>query len=230
MADNYEILIRLLVAAILGSIVGLERERRDNAAGLRTHALVSIGACLAMIVSAYGFHDLISHDKIDLDPSRVAAQVISGIGFLGAGTILLRRNIVKGLTTAASIWSVASIGLAVGGGLYVASIGATVLIVIFLAAIKPLEQRYFDKPPKMRILLQAEVENPALAMEEIHSIIKKTSFTLHRIRIDNSGPDHKNHVEISLLQINLSKLDEVIETLKQSKQIIDVRPTECSIE
>lgn len=230
MEDNYELVIRLVVAAVLGSIIGLERERLENAAGLRTHALVGIGSCLAMIVSAYGFNQVVSTGKIDLDPSRVAAQVVSGVGFLGAGTILLRRNVVKGLTTAASIWSVASIGLAVGGGLYVPAVASTLLIVVFLAAIKPLEQRYFKKPPKMRILLKADVKNVALAMEEINSIIKHSDFTLHRINVDSTCRDDSNHLEISLLQINLANLDDVINTLKQSQQIMDVRPVECTIE
>ena len=118
MLTNYEIILRLLTAAILGGFVGLERERLEWVAGLRTHMLVCLGAALVMIVSAYGFNDIISAYRIVLDPSRVAAQVVSGIGFLGAGTILfLRQQVIRGLTTAASLWTVAAIGLAVGCGL-----------------------------------------------------------------------------------------------------------------
>jgi putative Mg2+ transporter-C (MgtC) family protein len=108
-----ETLLRLLVAAVLGSLIGFERERLLWAAGIRTHMLVSVGACLFMIVSAYGFASVLGPNVV-LDPSRIAAQVVSGIGFLGAGAILARGEIVKGLTTAASIWTVAAIGLAVG--------------------------------------------------------------------------------------------------------------------
>jgi putative Mg2+ transporter-C (MgtC) family protein len=117
MLSDWDIAARLLTAAALGSVIGAERERLAWTAGLRTHMLVCVGACLVMIVSAFGFADIIDSYHIILDPTRVAAQVVSGIGFLGAGAILLRGDVVKGLTTAASLWTVAAIGLAVGGGL-----------------------------------------------------------------------------------------------------------------
>src|SRR6185295_18249062 len=142
MLPELEIAVRLLVAAALGSLIGFERERLLWAAGIRTHMLVCVGACLVMIVSAFGFSDALSQQNVNLDPSRVAAQVVSGIGFLGAGSILARGEIVKGLTTAASIWTVAAIGLAVGGGLYLAAGASTVIILIILAGIKPLEEAY----------------------------------------------------------------------------------------
>ena len=138
MLAHWELLIRLLIAAGLGSLVGAERERLIWAAGLRTHTLVCVGSCLFMIVSAYGFASVIG-PAVVLDPSRVAAQVVSGIGFLGAGSILLRGDLVRGLTTAASLWTVAAIGLAVGGGLYIEAITATIIILVILAGIKPLE-------------------------------------------------------------------------------------------
>ena len=116
--SDVDMLIRLLSAALLGSVIGLERERILWAAGIRTHMLVCVGSCLIMIVSQYGFANVLTEKNVVLDPSRIAAQVVSGIGFLGAGSILARGEIVKGLTTAASIWTVAAIGLAVGGGLY----------------------------------------------------------------------------------------------------------------
>jgi putative Mg2+ transporter-C (MgtC) family protein len=135
MIGNFKLIPRLVLAAALGSVIGFERERLSWAAGLRTHMLVCVGSTLIMIVSAFGFADV-------LDPSRIAAQVVSGIGFLGAGSILLRGEIIRGLTTAASLWSVAAIGLAVGGGLYTASIAATIIILIILAGIKPIEKRF----------------------------------------------------------------------------------------
>ena len=115
--------------------MGIERERLNWVAGLRTPMLVCVGAALLMIVSTFGFMDVLSYERVDLDPSRVAAQVVSGIGFLGAGTIVLRRKVVHGLTTAASLWTVAAVGLAVGSGLYVAAVTATVLVLVILAGI-----------------------------------------------------------------------------------------------
>lgn len=144
MLGNIDILERLLTAALLGSLIGFERERLLWAAGIRTHMLVCVGACLFMIVSAFGFSLSLNQEHDVLDPSRVAAQVVSGIGFLGAGAILARGEIVRGLTTAASIWTVAAIGLAVGGGLYFAAAASTGVILVILAGVKPLEELYRD--------------------------------------------------------------------------------------
>ena len=127
MALNFDFVLRLLVAGILGAIIGLDREYRAKEAGYRTHFLVSLGSALIMIVSQYGFQDIIKENSVSLDPSRVAAQVVSGIGFIGAGTIILQKQIVRGLTTAAGIWATAGIGLAVGAGMYVIGIAATLL-------------------------------------------------------------------------------------------------------
>jgi putative Mg2+ transporter-C (MgtC) family protein len=154
--SDLELITRLCLAALLGGAIGFERERLSWAAGLRTHMLVCVGSCLFMIVSAYGFMGVLEHEHVSLDPSRVAAQVVSGIGFLGAGSILLRGEIVRGLTTAASLWTVAAIGLAAGGGLYLAAGSATVIILIILAGIKPLERRYFSSRQKREVMISAE--------------------------------------------------------------------------
>lgn len=124
---NFDFVLRLLVAGILGAIIGLDREYRAKEAGYRTHFLVSLGSALIMIVSQYGFQEIIKESSVTLDPSRVAAQVVSGIGFIGAGTIIFQKQIVRGLTTAAGIWATAGIGLAVGAGMYTISIAATLL-------------------------------------------------------------------------------------------------------
>ncbi len=141
-----EILLRLALAAIFGGIIGLERERKDWAAGLRTHMMVSVGAALTMMVSAYGFADVLGKPNVVLDPSRVAAQVISGIGFIGAGTILfLKEGVVRGLTTAAGLWTVAAIGLATGGGMYFAACIATSIAIIILWLLQPVEKRFLSR-------------------------------------------------------------------------------------
>ena len=126
-----EFIIRLVVASLMGVIIGLEREYRSKEAGYRTHFLVALGSALLMIVSQYGFSDVLETDLVRLDPSRLAAQVVSGIGFIGAGTIiLLQKQIVRGLTTAAGIWATSGIGLAIGAGMYTIGITATVLFLI----------------------------------------------------------------------------------------------------
>jgi putative Mg2+ transporter-C (MgtC) family protein len=123
MPSDLELLGRLLLAAVLGGAIGAERELNDQAAGLRTHMLLTIGACLFTVISAFGF------GGGPRDPSRLAAQIVTGIGFLGGGAIVRHGLTVKGLTTAASIWATASVGVAVGAGRYVLGVGAAALIV-----------------------------------------------------------------------------------------------------
>ncbi len=152
MISYTEIIIRLSLAALFGALIGIERERKELAAGLRTHMMVCVGACLVMMVSAFGFSDILGTKDVTLDPSRIAAQVISGIGFIGAGTILfLKQGTVHGLTTAAGLWTVAAIGLATGGGMYFAAGITTLAALIILWALKPLEYLY-DKKYKQKLL------------------------------------------------------------------------------
>ena len=118
-----EYLVRIFVAACLGLLIGSERKNRNKSAGIRTHVIVALGAALIMVVSKYGFMDV---EKADA--ARVAAQVVSGIGFLGAGVIFVRNNLVNGLTTAAGIWATAGVGLALGSGMYVVGISSALLV------------------------------------------------------------------------------------------------------
>lgn len=128
----WDFALRLFVAGAMGVLIGLEREYRAKEAGYRTHFLVALGSALMMIVSQYGFMEVLKTDLIRLDPSRIAAQVVSGIGFIGAGTIILQKQIVRGLTTAAGIWATSGIGLAVGAGMYAVGISATLLVLLGL--------------------------------------------------------------------------------------------------
>ncbi len=129
-----DFILRIFVAAILGGIVGLEREYRDKAAGFRTHFLVALGSALFMIISAYGFEGALVSTEHRLDVSRIAAQVVSGIGFIGAGTIIFQKNAIHGLTTAAGVWVTAAIGLTCGAGMYVLAAAATFLVLLGLEA------------------------------------------------------------------------------------------------
>lgn len=130
-----QFIIRLLVATALGAVIGLDREYRTKAAGFRTHVLVALGSALFMIISVHGFDDL-PKDQMTLrmDPARIAAQVVTGIGFIGAGTIIFQKNVVKGLTTAAGLWVTAAVGMACGVGMYVLAIVSTLLVLICFEA------------------------------------------------------------------------------------------------
>jgi putative Mg2+ transporter-C (MgtC) family protein len=135
-------LLRLAVAALLGGAIGLERELDEKAAGLRTHMLVASGSALFTLVGAYGFSSFLQHGKVvSYDPSRIAAQIVTGVGFLGAGVIFRQGFTIRGLTTAASLWLVAAIGMAAGAGYWAGAVLATVVGVVSLRPLEWLKNR-----------------------------------------------------------------------------------------
>ncbi|MGD9014916.1 MAG: MgtC/SapB family protein [Candidatus Omnitrophota bacterium] len=138
MINSYAVVGRLILAVLLGGLIGFEREVRGHSAGLRTHILVSLGSCLIMLTSLYVFD--IYRDSASVDPARIAAGVITGIGFLGAGAIIRSGEAVRGLTTAAGLWLVAGIGLAVGSGFYLPSFVTALLAIIVLYFLSYLER------------------------------------------------------------------------------------------
>jgi putative Mg2+ transporter-C (MgtC) family protein len=150
-----ELGLRLTVGLLLGAAIGFERELHRQPAGFRTHSLVALGAALFTIISAYGFVGA------NVDPTRIAAQVVSGIGFIGAGTILQHRGNIRGLTTAASLWAVAAIGTAAGAGMLVMAVVGTVLILVVLAVLDRIEAftaRRLDLPPRAEPVIPDEHE------------------------------------------------------------------------
>lgn len=148
---HIDFIIRIGVAGLLGAIIGMEREIRSKEAGLKTHFLVAVGSALIMVVSKYAFSDIVFEDHMSLDPSRIAAQVVSGVGFLGAGTIIIQKQAVKGLTTAAGLWATAGIGLAIGAGMYVVGVGATILVLIGLEIVSRIFKVQFLFPQNITV-------------------------------------------------------------------------------
>lgn len=213
MLSNLDMIGRLLVAALLGSVIGFERERLIWAAGMRTHMLVCVGSCLLMIVSAFGFSDVLGQPNITLDPSRVAAQVVSGIGFLGAGTILLRGEVVKGLTTAASLWAVAAIGLASGGGLFVPAMATTAIVLAILAGMKPFEERYRARRQKHDLRIVAA--HGALTMEMIRVLAGPCAAKLRQTEIARGIPEGFDEVTLSLVHVDRRAVDAFAERLRR---------------
>jgi putative Mg2+ transporter-C (MgtC) family protein len=225
MLGNIELVARLVMAAALGSVIGFERERLAWAAGLRTHMLVCVGSALFMLVSAFGFADALKGDHVVLDPSRVAAQVVSGIGFLGAGSILLRNEIVRGLTTAASLWSVAAIGLAVGGGLYTASIAATAIILVILAGIKPLERRFISV--KQRRQLTMLVDRGALSFHALHEALGPGSVRVKQFVVQQSDDSADlDEVRVELSRASALEYRAICERLRQLDVVREFREDE----
>ena len=151
----------MALAGLLGAAIGLEREFREREAGLRTHLLVSLGSALFTIVSAFGFHDVLTHDPqvvVRLDPSRIAAQIVSGIGFLGAGAIIRQGLSIRGLTTAATLWVVAAIGMAAGAGFYAGAVLATALGLIALWPVRVLAYRVIERIRPEENMLTVELK------------------------------------------------------------------------
>lgn len=194
MIDAFEVLLRIALAAGLGAVIGLNRSRKEWAAGMRTHMLVGVGAALAIVVSAFGFRDVLGQPAVVLDPSRIAAQVVSGIGFLGAGTIMFlqREQVIRGLTTAAGLWATASVGLAAGSGMMAAAIIATAVIWLILALLKPLERKLsaWGRPsagaPRLRLRL-----SDAAALGSVEAIVSRGHLPLRKIvlRRQEDGDD-----------------------------------------
>jgi putative Mg2+ transporter-C (MgtC) family protein len=145
MQQLFDVMVPLLMAAVAGGVVGLERERSRRPAGLRTHVLVSVGSALVMQVSLDMYHITLGTGFGNGDPGRIAAQVISGIGFLGAGTIMREGANIRGLTTAASLWVVAGIGLAAGSGMYLEALVATLIVVLTLKTLSEVEHRWISR-------------------------------------------------------------------------------------
>ena len=189
MLESKEILIRLAFASLFGALIGIERERKHWTAGLRTHMMVCVGSCLIMIVSAYGFKDILHSPDIVLDPSRIAAQVISGIGFIGAGTILLlKKGTIRGLTTASGLWTVAAIGLATGGGLYFAASATTVIALIILWALQPIERTISSKfkYKTLKIVTETNMDHTEL----LKKILNEHNLKVQTFTLDKSDEDY----------------------------------------
>lgn len=171
-------ILRLVVASICGVVIGFERTNRAKEAGLRTHCIVACASCLIMLVSIYGFMDI---EGINRDPARIAAQIVSGIGFLGAGMVFVKHQMVSGLTTAAGIWATAGIGMAIGCGMYVVGIAGTLLILLAQTVLH--FHNKFTAKPKSKILTVKSIENSDIIMER---------FAEYKIAVFNTNIVKKN--------------------------------------
>ena len=192
--DQVELVIRLLVAAFCGFAIGFERKNRFKNAGIRTHMIVALGSALIMIVSKYGFFDIWNLRHIALDPSRVAAQIVSGVSFLGAGAILVRHNNVNGLTTAAGVWTTAAVGMAIGAKLYILGLSATALV---LGIQVVLHHHYRWLPSGDNGVLTIRIRNEGFDMEHMRQTLGKYHIKVLNVSIKHEGDEVKMslHVE-----------------------------------
>ena len=216
MITEWQIAIRLVAAAVLGGLVGIERERHNQPAGLRTHIILSIGSALAMTVSidmAMQFQPLVPNG----DPARLAAQVVSGIGFLGAGAIFRYGTSVKGLTTATSLWTVAIVGLAVGAGHFFSAIVATTLLLLTLATLDMLEKKYLSSVITRTISIR--VKDKPLLVGEVEQILEDLGIGIKSINISKDMENNIVEVEATTKVPSQQSTDKLVSRLSHIQGI-----------
>ena len=204
MMNDYEIAFRLLLACILGGIVGWEREKIHKPAGLRTHILVALGSALVTIISIYAFTSI---NTLNKDPGRIAANIVTGIGFLGAGTIMREGLSVRGLTTAASIWVIAAIGMAVGSGMYISALVTTFLVFLTLDGF--LERVFFRNHQILRLKLSSEFK-----VKEVGNILEKYKIIIKHVSILPINNSRVIPVEFTLNTPKKINIEQAIEEIK----------------
>ena len=184
---QFEIIGRCILSSICGALIGIERKSRLKEAGIRTHLIVALGSALMMAVSKYGFFDVLEYAtktldvEIKLDPSRVASSIITGIGFLGAGTIFIRKQIINGLTTAAGLWATAGIGMTIGAGMYI--VGVAITLFQFVAQIVLHKNlKLLRSPSSDMIMLRAD--NSFDIVKKVNAAFKEHSVEIHSIKYD----------------------------------------------
>ncbi|RAP74959.1 MgtC/SapB family protein [Paenibacillus montanisoli] len=220
-----ELTIRLVLALVLGGLIGVERELGGHSAGFRTHILVCLGSAAIVLLSMYGFSEFASDPNVRLDPARLAAQVISGIGFLGAGTILRTGFTVSGLTTAASLWVVAAIGLTVGAGFYYGAAVLTLLVVVSLFFLNKFEKKFSRAKRKQDVILKITKDSASLnkVVTELHHF----GVRISKIVVENEEEAHGDSADtlIVRMQIKLSfkkRFEEVIVALASIEGVLGV--------
>jgi putative Mg2+ transporter-C (MgtC) family protein len=194
-----ESLLRLALAAVLGGLIGVERELREREAGLRTHLLVALGSALFTIVGAYGFHAFLESGQsvVRADPTRIAAQIVTGIGFLGAGAIIRQGLSVRGLTTAATLWVVAAVGLAAGAGYYSAAVITTALVLIALYPLRILAYRILRRfrPEDGRLLVELPIgQPPGTVIDELERI----GARIDSMEVSQEGDRRRLELDVAL--------------------------------
>ena len=177
-----DLLFRIFLAGICGGLIGYERNSRLKEAGIRTHLIVALGAALMMIVSKYGFADVTDLKGVALDPSRVAAQIVTGVGFLGAGMIFVRNQNISGLTTAAGIWATAGIGMAIGAGLYFLGVAGTALIVILQIMLHK-DFKWLRFPVVEKIYIEVVDQGEGIAL--VQDVVKRSPLEVLSIKGSN---------------------------------------------
>jgi putative Mg2+ transporter-C (MgtC) family protein len=190
MGQSWVQLSELALAFILSASIGLEREIRQKSAGLRTYTLVGFSSALVMLVSKYGFTDILDSGRVVLDPSRIAAQIVSGIGFIGGGLIFVRKDIVRGLTTAATVWLTAAIGMACGAGLPILAVAVTLIHFAVVVLAFPAIERRLPKSRWAPSSLQISYQDGRGVLREVLASCTRSEFSVSRVQVERD-PSHE---------------------------------------
>lgn len=219
---DFDFIIRIGVAGLLGAMIGIEREIRSKEAGLKTHFLVAVGSALIMVVSKYAFSDIVFEEHTSLDPSRIAAQVVSGVGFLGAGTIIIQKQAVKGLTTAAGLWATAGIGLAIGAGMYVVGIGATILVLIGLEIVSRIFKVQFLFP--QNITVQMFVNKHEAVQQILETLqVKGIPILSYEVEASQQGTETVYKVRMQLKNISSEEKNAFIQHIQTLPEVTFIK-------
>ncbi|PFE67240.1 MgtC/SapB family protein [Bacillus thuringiensis] len=222
MSVDFDFIIRIGVAGLLGAMIGIEREIRSKEAGLKTHFLVAVGSALIMVVSKYAFSDIVFEEHTSLDPSRIAAQVVSGVGFLGAGTIIIQKQVVKGLTTAAGLWATAGIGLAIGAGMYVVGIGATILVLIGLEIVSRIFKVQFLFP--QNITVQMFVNKHEAVQQILETLqVKGIRILSYEVEASQQGTETVYKVRMQLKNISSEEKNAFIQHIQTLPEVTFIK-------
>src|SRR5690625_656334 len=224
MLFQLDLFLRIFLSVICGSIIGYERAQRLKAAGIRTHILVAAASALFIIISKYGFNDILNAHDIILDPSRIAAQAVSGISFIGAGTILIKNQSIDGLTTAAGLWITSGVGMALGAGLYFIGVITTILIVMIQYFLRKNHlYQMFIKKETIRFYIKANYSNHV--KQDIDNILKQhdvsdITFSINRIEqgtiyLNVTGKAISKKYNSNLFIETLFKLTDISAVIKQ---------------
>jgi putative Mg2+ transporter-C (MgtC) family protein len=194
-----ELFLRIVIAAVLGGLIGFERELSDQPAGFRTHILVALGAALFTLAGAYGLEDFVDDSEVTarIDPTRVAAQIVTGIGFLGAGAIIQRGVSVRGLTTAAALWVTAAVGMAAGFGYVAGALAVTGVSLAALYGLKYIERRAIDKLKKGRVRFVIATR-PKLRIGELTGVVEGSGGRIESIKVLDEEGDRELIIVVQL--------------------------------
>lgn len=215
--SNGGLFIRMILASLCGVFIGFERSRRQKDAGIRTHMIVALGAALAMIVSKYGFFDLLEYEGLRADASRIASNVITGVGFLGAGVIFVKDVSIKGLTTAAGIWATASVGLAIGSGMYTVGIGATILMILFQLVF----HKYFTRLENTVNEFTVIINDTPNAVKNFREMLNDNKLYVEKCKMTRN-PDSTVIMDITIKKARTTSMDEIMLIAEQCDDIISV--------